>query len=246
MQFGTSAYNLEFGFWQNSKDAQFYNRWRDALREHGDDEYGLEVAHDQVKVGPGQGQKVRGYQSLATLMQQGHGYSPQFVADVTDDMIAMEKKDPNVWDLYGHFDNKNGGGWFANDPVDAALGVMSHDAEGAAGYLDPGTEDGKKRFDYLLGHGEGSRDWDVINTSNWDSQGAKAETHGPDIPDVDNRKGLGDALTAGATGIDPSGPPHALTTHSGVNNRIFEHSLDFLSKQGNDVPASFGMTWQRS
>ncbi|MGW2818863.1 hypothetical protein [Streptomyces sp. NPDC001415] len=239
LQFGTSAYKLEFGFWQGSKDAQFYNRWRDALRQHGDDEYGIEVAEDQVKVGPGQGQKVRGYQSLATLMQQGHGYSPQFVADITDDMIEMEKKDPNIWDLYGKFDKKDGDGWFANDPVDAALGVMSHNPGGAAGYLDPGTEDGKKRFDYLLGHGDGSRNWDVINTTQWDGPAAKVETRGPDIADADTRMGLGDALTAAATGTDPQTGPHlAPTSHTDANDRVFRHSLELFSKQGDDMPAS--------
>lgn len=238
LQLGTSAYNLELDAWRNSKDGQFYNRWRDALRQRGGEEYSTEVAAAQVKVGPGQGQQVRGYQSLATLMQQGHGYSPQFVADVTDDMIAMEKKDPNVWDLYGEFDKKHGDDWFANDPVDAALGVMSHNPEGAAGYFDPGTEDGKKRFDYLVGHGHGSRNWDVINTTQWDGPAAKAEIRGPDTADADTRMGLGDALTAAATGIDPTGELLVHTPHSDANNRVFERSLDFLSKQGNDMPAS--------
>ncbi|MET9364168.1 hypothetical protein ABZX93_25100 [Streptomyces sp. NPDC006632] len=239
LQLGTPEYKLQLSFWENRKEGQFYSRWRDALRQHGDDEYSVEVAEGQVKVGPGQGQQVRGYQSLATLMQQGHGYSPQFVADVTDDMIAMEKRDPNIWDLYGKFDKKDGDGWFANDPVDAALGVMSHDPEGAAGYFDPGTEDGKKRFDYLLGHGDGSRNWDVINTTQWDGPAAKVETHGPDIADADTRAGLGDALTAAATGTDPSTGPHlAPTSHTDVNDRVFKHSLDVFSKQGDDVPAS--------
>ncbi|MER6067562.1 hypothetical protein ABT187_01640 [Streptomyces sp. NPDC001817] len=105
------------------------------------------------------GQKIRGYQSLATLMHQGHGYSPWIVADVAADMIAAEKKDPNIWDLYGKFSDKDGDGWFANDPVDGALEVMSRNSEGATGHLDPGTAVGKGRLDYLLGHGHGSRDW---------------------------------------------------------------------------------------
>ncbi|MFE9117567.1 hypothetical protein [Streptomyces sp. NPDC007172] len=238
LQFGTAAYNQQFGVWQGSKEAQFYNRWREALRDHGVDHDDLESVSDKVKVGPGHGQQVRGYQSLATLMQQGHGYSPQFVADVTDDMIEMEKRDPNVWGLYGKFDSKNGDAWFANDPVDAVLGVMSHNAEGAAGYLDPGTEEGKRRYEYLLGNGSGSRDWDVTNTTNWDGSGGKVETRGPGIPDGDTRQGLGDALVAAATGIDPAGTHGGATPHSDVNNRVFERSLEFLSKQGNDMPAA--------
>ncbi|SFY50750.1 hypothetical protein [Streptomyces sp. F-1] len=236
LRFGTDAYNQAFQAWTKTDDAGFYNKWRAGLREHGGDKYDLETARRKVIVGYGAGQDVRGYQSLVTLMQQGHGYSPQFVADVTDDMIAMEKKDPNIWDLYGKFDEKNGDGWFANDPVDGALEVMSHNPEGAAGYLDPGTSAGKERFDYLLGHGHGSRDWDVVNTTH---QGPKVEYAGPDVQDADDRKGLGDALTAAATGIDPHGSrPVAPTAHTDANNRVFVHALDVLSNQGDDMPGS--------
>lgn len=236
LRFGSDAYNQAFQAWTKTDDARFYNKWRAELRQHGGDEYDLEAAGNKIAVGYGHGQKIRGYQSLATLMQQGHGYSPQFVADVTDDMIAMEKKDPDVWDLYGRFGEKDGDGWFANDPVDGALEVMSRDPEGAAGYLDPGTSAGKERSDYLLGHGHGSRDWNVVNTTH---EGAKTEYVGPDVQDADDRKGLGDALTAAATGVDPNGPrPMSPTAHTDANNRVFTHALGILSGQGDDMPAS--------
>ncbi|WP_143070892.1 hypothetical protein [Streptomyces malaysiense] len=236
LRFGSDAYNQAFQAWTKTDDARFYNKWRAGLRQHGGDEYDLEAVGNKIAVGYGHGQKARGYQSLATLMQQGHGYSPQFVADVTDDMIAMEKKNPDVWDLYGKFGEKDGDGWFANDPVDGALEVMSRDPEGAAGYLDPGTSAGKERSDYLLGHGHGSRDWNVVNTTN---EGAKTDYVGPDALDPDDRKGLGDALAAAATGVDPNGPrPGAPTKHTDANNRVFVHALDVLSGQGDDMPAS--------
>ncbi|MER7917545.1 MULTISPECIES: hypothetical protein [unclassified Streptomyces] len=236
LRFGSDAYDQAFQAWAKTDDARFYNKWRAELRQHGGGEYDLEAAGNKVSVGYGHGQKIRGYQSLATLMQQGRGYSPQFVADVTDDMIAMEKKDPDIWDLYGKFDGKNGDGWFANDPVDGALGVMSRDPEGAAGYLDPGTSAGKDRSDYLLGHGHGSRDWNVVNTTH---EGAKTDYVGPDVQDADDRKGLGDALTAAATGVDPNGPrPMSPTAHTDANNRVFTRALGILSGQGDDMPAS--------
>ncbi|MER8116882.1 hypothetical protein [Streptomyces sp. NPDC094031] len=236
LRFGSDAYDRAFQAWAKTDDARFYNKWRAELRQHGGGEYDLEAAGNKVSVGYGHGQKIRGYQSLATLMQQGRGYSPQFVADVTDDMIAMEKKDPDIWDLYGKFDGKNGDGWFANDPVDGALGVMSRDPEGAAGYLDPGTSAGKERSDYLLGHGHGSRDWNVVNTTH---EGAKTDYVGPDVQDADDRKGLGDALTAAATGVDPNGPrPMSPTAHTDANNRVFTRALGILSGQGDDMPAS--------
>jgi len=238
IRFGTEAYNEAFQAWTKTEDARFYNTWREALREHGDDKYDLKAAGDKIAMAKGQDQQVRGYQSLVTLMQQGHGYSPQFVADVTDDMIAMEKKDPDVWDLYGHFGKKDGEGWFANDPVDGALGVMSRNPEGAAGYLDPGTTVGKERFDYLLGNGDGSRDWNLTNTTHWQGPGGNIEVDGSDVEDPDSREGLGNALAAAATGVAPSGSPQGPTVHTDANNRVFEYSLDVLSKQGDDMPAS--------
>ncbi|MEU5435607.1 hypothetical protein AB0G73_19815 [Streptomyces sp. NPDC020719] len=240
VRFGTAEYGVWFKGWQQTPDANFYSRWIGALGARGGDKYDLEAAADKVgnEVAKGHGQQVRGYQSLATLMQQGHGYSPQFVADVTDGMIADEKKNPHLWNLYGKFDGKNGDGWFANDPVDAALGVMSHNPEGATGYLDPGTKAGKERFDYLLGHGGGSRDWDVANTTRWGGPGGNVEYDASHVLDLDDRKGLGDALTAAATGIDPSAPHPGPTAHTDANNRIFHHSLETLSKQGDDMPSS--------
>ncbi|MET9148390.1 hypothetical protein [Streptomyces sp. NPDC004042] len=238
LQFGTKAYSDAFDSWTKTGDAQFYKRWRQELRERGDDKYDLQAAHDKIDVGRGHGQQIRGYQSLATLMQQGHGYSPQFVADVTDDMIAMEKKHPDIWDLQGDFSKKGGDGWFANDPVDGALDVMSRDPAGAAGYLDPDSAAGKERFEYLLGNGHGSRDWNVVDTTNFDNP--KVETAGPDTADTDTRKGLGNALAAAATGVDPSSPagPQGPTQHTAANDRIFVHALDVLSAQGDDMPPS--------
>jgi hypothetical protein len=239
LRFGTQAYSEAFTAWTKTDDARFYNKWRQGLREYGDDKYDLKAAGEKITLAMGHGQEVRGYQSLATLMQQGHGYSPQFVADVTDDMIAKEKKNPGVWDLYGHFSEKDGDGWFANDPVDGALEVMSRDPEAAAGYLDPGTTAGRERSDYLLGNGDGSRDWSITHTTHWGGPGGNIEMNGSDVQDTDSRKGLGDALTAAATGVDPHGSrPLGPTSHTDANNRVFVHALDVLSGQGDDMPAS--------
>ncbi|MFC7914959.1 hypothetical protein [Streptomyces sp. NPDC057386] len=235
LRYGTKEYFDAFDKWLSTDDARFYTKWRNDLREYGDDKYDLKVAGEKIQIGRGSGQEVRGYQSLVTLMQQGHGYSPQFVADITDDMIALEKEDPDVWDLRGHFSGKEDG-WFANDPVDGALGVMSHNPEGAAGYLDPGTSAGKERLDYLLGDGEGSRDWKVTNTTRWQGN---IEFTASDELDTDDRKGLGDALAAAAGGVDPNGPrPTAQVRHTDANNRIFFYAMDTLSDQGDDMPES--------
>ncbi|MGM9467305.1 hypothetical protein [Streptomyces murinus] len=225
LRFGTDAYNQALQAWTKTDDAGFYNKWRAGLRRYGGGRYDLEAARLKDLVG----QDVRGYQSLATLMQQGHGYSPQFVADVTDDMIAMEKKNPRIWDLQGRFDAQDGDGWFANDPVDGALGVMSHNPEGATGYLDPGTPAGKERLDYLLGHGHGGRDWST--------------DHGPEpykpaiTQDADIRKGFGAALEAATTGQAPGGY-HPIGEHSEPQARILQQTINTLytDKHAQDLP----------
>ncbi|MEU1402835.1 hypothetical protein ABZ471_10800 [Streptomyces sp. NPDC005728] len=234
LPFGSKGYNDAFNNWLRTDDAQFYIKFGNDLREHGTDEYDLKAAGDKVNtVAKGHGQQVRGYQSLVTLMQQGHsGYSPQFLSDVTDGAIAAEKDHPNAWDLYGNFDGKNGDGWFANDPVDGALGIMARAPEASAGYLDPHADGSNDRLHYLLK----DRDWDVVNTTEWRGE---REINGPDAQDTDDRRGLGDALTAAATGIDPHGPrPVGPTSHTDANNRVFVHALDVLSKQGDDMPSS--------
>ncbi|MGW4561400.1 hypothetical protein ACWEN3_02990 [Streptomyces sp. NPDC004561] len=234
LPFGSKGYNDAFDNWLRTDDAQFYVKFGNDLREHGADGYDLKAAGDKVNtVAKGHGQQVRGYQSLVTLMQQGHsGYSPQFLADVTDGAIAAEKDHPHVWNLYGNFDGKNGDGWFANDPVDGALGIMARDPEASTGYLDPHADGSNDRLHYLLK----DRDWNVVNTTTW--QGER-EINGPDALDTDDRRGLGDALTAAATGIDPHGPrPVGPTSHTDANNRVFVHALDDLSKQGDAMPAS--------
>ncbi|MFI2432032.1 hypothetical protein [Streptomyces sp. NPDC018693] len=235
LPFGTPAYNEAFNAWKKTDDAQFYNKWRDALREHGDDKYPTEASvgrTDRVDTGS---PEIRGYHSLVTLMQQGSGYSPQFVADVTDDMIAMEKKDPDIWHLYRSSDKDSSGSWFANDPIDGALQVMSRNPEGSTGYFDPATSTGKDRMHYLLGDGDGSRDWEVVEVTEWRGNTEVVKS----TEDSDNRKGLGDALTAAATGIDPnSSHPPGPTSHTDANNRVFVHTLEVLAGQGDDMPAS--------
>lgn len=233
LRYGTPEYTAVFQDWKGTTDASFYNKWVADLDKYGDDKYDLKVAGEKIQIGNGQDQQVRGYQSLVTLMQQGEGYSPNFVADITDNMIAAERKDPDIWDLRGSFGGEEDG-WFANDPVDGALGVMARNPEGATSFLDPGTTEGKERYNYLLGTGEGARDWEVVDTREY----RKVETTGPDIEDAETRAGVGAALTAAATGVDPSNPHGSFVEHTAENDRVFQYSLEYLSKQGDDVHAS--------
>ncbi|MFF5390241.1 hypothetical protein ACFY5H_17940 [Streptomyces sp. NPDC013012] len=224
LAYGTKAYQDAFAEWSKTSDAKFYNDFMGDLKKAGVEKYGLDVAGDKISVGTGHGQEVRGYQALATLMQQGSGYSPQFLGDLTDDMIAAEKKDKNIWDLHGSFDDKKDG-WFKNDPVDGVLNVMSRDPEAATGYLDPKADgDTNDRLKYLLK----DRDWDFVNTTDWRGN---IETTGKDASDGDVRTGLGLALEAATTGHTPLKPgqdPWPETPHTEAQARIMHDTIGTL------------------
>ncbi|MYR42391.1 hypothetical protein GTW67_10235 [Streptomyces sp. SID5910] len=196
-----------------------------------------------------QGEKVRGYQSLVTLMQHGEGYSDRFMHDLGDDLIAVEKADKgdDNWDLPKAFVASRDE-WFANDPLDGLLGVMSKDPEAAAAFLDPESDpdpdDGKKEGNDRLEYLTRKRDWDVV-----DGHPTMRNPHDPDsiwgdplrgsdIEDAQGRAGFGAALVAGTTGIDPNNSGGGFVQHSEANNRVFENALKHLSAEGNDFPPS--------
>lgn len=100
--------------------SKWYKDWRTEMRKAG-------VARYETDFQAARLDKVHGYQSLVTLMQHGDGYGREFLEDLGDDMIKAEKKNPEIWDLKGEYSGKQKG-WFANDPVDGVLGILSHEA----------------------------------------------------------------------------------------------------------------------
>lgn len=204
--------------------SEFYKKFRDDLRKAGVQKFDLDVAGDKIPVGTGHGQQVRGYQSLITLMQQGDGYSGRFLADVADDIRAAEDKkqggDPDIWDLRGRFEGKEDG-WFANDPLDGVLGIMSRDPETATSYLDPGPGDKNDNLKYLLTE----RDWNHVDTSTWTGN---IERTGKDTFDQDVRAGLGLALEAGTTGNRPGAEGTEFGRHSAGQARIMHDAVNYL------------------
>ncbi|MBW1596362.1 DUF6571 family protein [Streptomyces sp. JJ38] len=209
-------------------DKKFYEQWREDLKEAGVKQYEVDFTdYDHTDA-----QDVRGYQSIVTLMQQGSGYDDQFLHDLADDIRAAEDEDrggdKGIWDLKGTFageQQKDGTfddsrkGWFANDPLDGVLGIMSKDPAAATAYLDPGTEAGKDRLQYL----EHDRDWEIVDTSK-----GYGKTHeipgGPDIEDADTRTGFGAALEAAMTGNVPGTEgSEDFAKHSPAEIRVLEH-----------------------
>ncbi|MCH0540523.1 hypothetical protein I3F58_13260 [Streptomyces sp. MUM 203J] len=228
--YGTREYAKAFKTWSNSDKADFYNGFLTDLKKAGAAQYGLDVATNKLDTALGQDQKIRGYQGLVTLMQQGEGYSPQFLGDLADQMIEAEREHKNIWDLHGKFEGEHGG-WFANDPVDGTLKIMSENPEAATGYLDPAADGGNDRLKYLLREDE--RDWDVVNTSEW--HGNHQVTRSAE--DADSRKGLAAALEAGTTGYPPlkaDKDPWPETPHTEAQARLMRHLIGELAPSSDE------------
>ncbi|MFD7700455.1 hypothetical protein [Streptomyces caelestis] len=195
----------------------WYEGWREDMREAG-------VARHATDAQGARLDKAVGYQSLVTLMQKGDGYAPDMLADLTDDMIAAEKKDPDIWHLKHEYSGERDG-WFANDPVDGMLGIMSRDPDAAAGYLSS-----DERMRYLVKE----RDWEVTLH---EREGAKASTYTLGV-DGDSRAGFGAALQAAATGVDPSDENARYVEHAEQNEAVLRSALTTLADQGDDFPPS--------
>ncbi|CAM5466817.1 MULTISPECIES: hypothetical protein [Streptomyces] len=208
--------------------SQFYKDWHAGMQKAGMKQYEW------------QGEEIRGYQSLVTLMQHGDGYSDQLMHDLGDDLIAAEKSDKDIWDTSLAF-TWGRDEFFANDPLDGLLGVMSKDPAASAAFLDPqsdispesgGSGSGNDRMKYLLR----DRDWSVINGERLmpnphDPSGERLPAN-MDIEDIQSRKGLGEALVSGTTGIDPNNSGSGYVTHSEANDRVFKGALENLSAEG--------------
>ncbi|WP_262386986.1 DUF6571 family protein [Streptomyces sp. TRM49041] len=205
---------------QDPKSA-FYKNFRDQLKQAGVRSFDLKEAAERPNViSRDHGQQVRGYQSLVTLMQHGEGYSTPFLHDLADDIRSVEDKkrggDPNIWDLHGDFSGKNGG-WFANDPLDGLLGVMSKNPEAATSYVDPGADGKNDNLKYLLK----DREWEFNDTPVW--QGNHESGKDIEKEDSDARTGLGLLLESSTTGHPPLGPgqdPWPAIPHTEAQARI--------------------------
>ncbi|WP_369376930.1 hypothetical protein [Streptomyces sp. cg36] len=172
--------------WLNSPDGKFYKDWMEGMEKAGVHNYGDDL------------RPLHGYQVLASLM--GHAdapYDDQFLYALADQMIAAEKKDQNVFKVWGA-DYKG----IEPDPVDTLLGVMSKNPDAATAFFDPaGNGTGADHVNndhlkYLVGSGDGARHWP--NHSYTTGVAAPVDYDNPT-----SRAGLGQALEAATTGHPP-------------------------------------------
>ncbi|MEU9944508.1 DUF6571 family protein [Streptomyces lavendulae] len=203
--------------------SEFYKNFRTDLNKAGLATYDLKQISDYT-LGRSHGQQVHGYQSLATLMQQGDGYSTPFLHDLATDIRKAEDKsqggNPDIWDLTGDFSGDNRG-WFANDPLDGVLGVMSKNPEAATSYLDPGPDGKNDNLQYLLK----DRDWNHVDTTTWIGNSERVTD---DAFDKDVRAGLGLILETGTTGQLPGSPGTEITRHPEAEARIMHDAVNLF------------------
>ncbi|MFD5548805.1 hypothetical protein ACFWJQ_19055 [Streptomyces goshikiensis] len=204
--------------------SKFYQDFRAQLKQAGLQQFDLKQIADSPQIGTGHGQKVRGYQSLITLMQNGDGYSTSFMHDLADDIRSAEDKkrggNPDVWDLTSDFSGKNKG-WFANDPLDGLLGIMSKDPAATTSYLDPGPDGKNDNLQYLVK----DRDWNHVDTTYWVGN---IEHTGSDAFDKDVRAGLGLALESATTGHAPGAPGTEFGRHPEAEARVMHEAVNLF------------------
>ncbi|MFG7944187.1 hypothetical protein [Streptomyces cacaoi] len=203
--------------------SDFYDKFMSDMRKAGVKTYDLDLAGEKQPAGaPGQEQKVRGYQSLVSLMKRGGEYDDTFLKETADAIRSAEDKkrhgNPDVWDLYGDFSGK-GDRRFAADPLDGILEVMSDKPKVATDYLDPGEGRPNDNLKYLL-H---DRDWKTVDFGARDAMGAE-----PDLESPRARHGLGLAIEAGSTGRVPGAPGEEFGKHSEAQARIMHDTINTL------------------
>ncbi|MEU0130389.1 DUF6571 family protein [Streptomyces sp. NPDC006289] len=201
-----------FKKWVEGNEGTFYREWTDKLGEAGTE-----------NLGSGS-QPLYGYQSFVSLMQHAdQPYDDQFLYDMGDDLIALDKKSPNYFTQWGAF--RDG---IETDPLDGLLGVMSRNPDAATAFFDPdGNGSGGDHVDnnhlaYLVGNGDGARDWPKQMIT---GMGVTA------FDDPTGRMGLGAALEAAATGHPPAldgQPGNAPGPHTAAQARVMQGTIETL------------------
>ncbi|MFM9368260.1 hypothetical protein [Streptomyces sp. Da 82-17] len=207
------AEDLEKSQAGDGKAAERYGSIQSALANNiatanRDKEFSEQWRKDMAKLGTqrpeGNSTGPYGYQTLTTLLEQGdrRSYPAHMVKGLTDDIIAAERKNPDIWDETQRIrsgDEPDKGKIV--DPVDNMLGIMAENPRTATDYLDP--KGGNDNLKYLLD----DREWPQHNV---EERARRTEnlidSYGRDPSN--SRVGLGSLLESATTG-DQEGPPHS-------------------------------------
>jgi hypothetical protein len=212
---GSKKYNE----WLNSPDGRFYREWNDDLARSGTKNFGSNT------------QPVYGYQSLVSMMEHAdEKFDDQFLYQLADDMIAAEKKQDGLFTLWN-----NGSEGIESDPIDGVLGLMSRNPDAATAFFDPqgngpaGDKVGNDHLAYLLGDGDGARDW---------PKNVLTSVSVLTMEDPTSKLGLGLALEAATTGREPGSAGASFDGHTEAQARVMQQTISLLDKDsaGDTIP----------
>ncbi|MFD0296862.1 hypothetical protein ACFWJS_36000 [Streptomyces sp. NPDC127061] len=208
--------SAKFQTWLNSDDGTFYRQFTEGLKEAGAKNY-------DSKTNP-----LYGYRPFVEMMTHADvPFDDQFLNQLGDDMIAAEKKNTSMFAQWGgnHTEGRA-------DALDSLLGVMSKNPDASTAFFDPEMDKGQSHLDYLLGSGDGAREWP--------RSAVPAGTTVVMDDDPHSRVGLGAALEAGATGHVPlkdNQDPWPEAKHSEAEARVMKAIVGTLApSSGTDAP----------
>lgn len=206
--------SAKYQAWINSGDGAFYKKFTDGLKESG-------AKNFDSKTNP-----LYGYRPFVEMMTHADvPFDDQFLNKLGDDMIAAEKDNSALFQQWGG-NHREG----RADALDSLLGVMSKNPDASTAFFDPDLDHGQAHLDYLMGNGDGAREWPQEHV-----------VAGPRVITTDDplsRHGLGLALEAGATGNEPGAPLGRPGPHSEGQARVMQGVIATLDQgtKGDTVP----------
>ncbi|MFE7366764.1 hypothetical protein [Streptomyces anulatus] len=206
--------SAKYQAWLNSGDGAFYKKFTDGLKESG-------AKNFDSKTNP-----LYGYRPFVEMMTHADvPFDDQFLNKLGDDMIAAEKDNSAIFQQWGG-NHREG----RADALDSLLGVMSKNPDASTAFFDPDLDHGQAHLDYLIGNGDGAREWPQEHVV----AGSRVIT----TDDPLSRHGLGAALEAGATGQEPGTPLGKPGPHSESQARVMQAVIATLDDggQGDTVP----------
>ncbi|MGA5046953.1 hypothetical protein [Streptomyces arboris] len=206
--------SAKYEAWLKSPDGAFYKKFTEGLKEAG-------AKNFDSKTNP-----MYGYRPFVEMMTRAdQPFDAQFLNQLGHDMIAAEKDNRTIFEQWGG-NHREG----RADALDSLLGVMSKNPEASTAFFDPELEHGQAHLDYLVGQGDGAREWPQQHIV----AGSTLITNDDPL----SRHGLGLALEAGATGHEPGTPLGSSGPHSEGQARVMQGIIATLDKgsEGDNVP----------
>jgi hypothetical protein len=193
------------------------------------------------------GTRVYGYQALGALLREGT-YNTEFLTSVGRDMVAMDKKNPEIWDHSMPLDramaiNLDDGGGRGFNPLTGLMEAMSHNPEASTAFFnEPLREDTNKDGIVTLSDGaiegkdaQGLVDYMLDKKSTSDYYDT---TFGGEV--TPGQTALGNALEAAVTGRVPGDEDAPPVHHTEAMTNVMEQVVSKIGADPTLVAANPG------